>query len=114
MSLKAVFVDVGNTLVREIPSRYEIYAQTARAHGASIEGPQMRAAMYAAHDELPRVVDGAFRYSDAWFLAYIERVFRLRLGLDAELLPGIQRELFERFSAPTTFALFDGSLELFE
>lgn len=114
MALRAVFLDVGNTLVHERPSRFEIYAQCARAHGVEVETGRMNQLMRAAHRELPREIDGAWRYTDRWFEAYIERIFAAGLGVPRERLPELSRDLFARFSDPATFALFPEALELCE
>lgn len=114
MPLKAVFLDIGNTLVHERPSRFELYAQSARRHGVPVSEIEMNGLMRRAHRELPREVEGGFRYSDVWFAAYIERVFHDSLGIPRERLPGLSNELFGRFSDPATFALFDGALELLD
>lgn len=114
MTIQALFVDVGNTLVREVPSRFAIYAECARAHGLAIETPAMAALMRRAHGELPARVGGAFRYTDPWFAAYIERIFHHHLGLERAVLPDLSRGLFARFSDPATFELFPGAIELLE
>ncbi len=110
--LRAVFLDAGGTLLHESPSRWEIYADAARAHGLSSSAAELREAMIRAHDELPRELGPHFRYSRGWFEAFIERVFAQRLGLARERLPQLQRELFARFEAPGTFRLFPGAREL--
>jgi putative hydrolase of the HAD superfamily len=114
MVLRAVFLDVGNTLVRERPSRFEIYALVARAHGLPIETERMNQLMRKAHRELPREIAGAWRYTERWFEAYIERIFAVELGLAPERLPELSRELFARFADPATFELFPGAAELCE
>jgi putative hydrolase of the HAD superfamily len=108
MELRAVFLDVGQTLIHEKPSRFAIYAATARAHGCAIEDERMRDLMHEAHGALPRVLDGAFRYSDPWFRTYIARIFGERLGLAPRAVDEVTEELFERFEDPATFALFPG------
>jgi putative hydrolase of the HAD superfamily len=112
MPLRAVFLDVGNTLVRERPSRFEIYAQCAREHGLDVTTERMNQLMRQAHRELPREIAGAWRYTDRWFEAYIERIFGVELGLPRERLAQLSRELFARFSDPATFELYPGALEL--
>jgi putative hydrolase of the HAD superfamily len=114
MSLKAVFIDVGNTLLYEKPSRFEIYAERARRRAVELDESQMRALMHRAHRELPAQVGGAYRYSDPWFDAYIERIFHDYLGLDRTELDPIRDELFGRFSAPETFVMFPGAFELLD
>ncbi len=112
MVLKAVFLDVGNTLLTEQPSRFELYAAQARASGVAIEEPAMRELMHRAHRELPREIGGAWRYTDRWFEAYIERIFHAELGLARATLPALSSELFGHFSRPETFRLFPGAREL--
>lgn len=114
MALRAVFLDVGNTLVRERPSRFEIYALCARRHGLEVSTERMNALMRAAHRELPREIGGAWRYSERWFEAYTERIFCVDLGLAPERLGELSRDLFARFADPATFELFEGANELCE
>ncbi|MBL8858801.1 MAG: HAD-IA family hydrolase [Planctomycetes bacterium] len=114
MALKAIFIDVGNTLLYEKPSRFEIYAERARARDLRLETSAMRGLMHRAHRELPREIGGAFRYSDLWFNSYIERIFHDYLGiLKTEMAP-LREELFGRFSDPATFGVFDGGIEMLE
>jgi REG-2-like HAD superfamily hydrolase len=112
MALRAIFLDVGNTLVREQPSRFEIYAMCARQYGLEVSTERMNQLMRAAHRELPREIRGAWRYTDRWFEAYIERIFGAELGLPPERLAPLERDLFARFSDPATFQLFPGAMEL--
>jgi REG-2-like HAD superfamily hydrolase len=114
MSIRAVFIDAGNTLVYEKPSRFEIYAESARRRGVDVAAEEMHRLMRRAHGELPRAIGGAFRYSDPWFERYIERVFHGYLRLDPAELAPLREELFRRFSDPETFALFPGAIELLE
>ena len=111
-ALRAVTLDFGTTLVYERPSRYAIYAEAARSRGASISDEEMRGFMLRAHQELPQVVDGAFRYTDRWFRRFIERIFHTYLELPANDLPGLEDELFARFDDPATFRLQPGAREL--
>ena len=112
MTLKAVFIDVGNTLLFEQPSRFEIYAESARKRGAALDAAKMRQLMVRAHGELPRVVGGAFRYSEEWFEAYIERIFSGYLRLPESELPALMKEIFGRFARADTFVPFPGAPEL--
>lgn len=114
MPIKALFVDVGNTLVREVPSRFAIYAECARTRGIGVDTPGMAALMRLAHREVPARVGGAFRYTDPWFAAYIERIFHHHLGIAREDLPELSRGLFARFADPATFELYPGALELLD
>jgi FMN phosphatase YigB (HAD superfamily) len=70
--------------------------------------------MRRAHVELPRDLGGAFRYTDRWFEAYIERIFHGYLDLPLTELAPLSEELFGRFGRPETFALFPGALELLD
>jgi putative hydrolase of the HAD superfamily len=114
MTLRAVFIDAGNTLLYEKPSRFEIYAQAARRRGLPTTEDDMHGLMRRAHRELPREIDGAWRYSEAWFSFYIERIFHDYLDLAKDELPGVAEELFARFAAPETFGLHAGARELLE
>jgi len=114
MSLEAVFIDAGNTLLYENPSRFEIYASAARRRGVPITTERMTELMRAAHRALPRQIGGAFRYSEGWFSEYIRRIFQDELGLSNEDLPELSAEIFSRFAEPGTFRLFPGAIELFE
>ena len=113
MTLKAVFLDVGHTLIHEVPSRFEIYAGIAHRRGLAVEVQGMEALMRRTHDELPLRIDGAYRYSDRWFEVYIERVFVEGLELAPEKLADVQDELFATFEAPETFRVYPGAFELF-
>ena len=113
-SLRAVLLDVGNTLVHEEPSRFALYARAASTRGIEIEERAMRSLMVKAHHALPTEVNGGYRYSDPWFAAYIERIFVGELGLAAAECPTITRELFDVFEHPDTFRLYPGALELLD
>jgi REG-2-like HAD superfamily hydrolase len=112
MTLQAVFIDVGNTLLYEKPSRFEIYAESARRRGFALSTAAMQQLMRRAHRELPRQIGGAYRYTDPWFAAYIDRIFHEYLGLAKSELGAVSAELFGRFADPATFGLFPGAREL--
>jgi putative hydrolase of the HAD superfamily len=114
MSLEAVFIDAGNTLLYENPSRFEIYALAARRRGVEVTTERMTELMRSAHRALPREIGGAFRYSEAWFSAYIRRIFQDELLLSNDELPELSAEIFSRFAEPGTFRLFPGAIELFD
>lgn len=114
MALEAVFLDAGDTLLRERLPRWEIYAQAARARGVDVAPERMRELMVNAHCALPLVLDGAYRYSDLWFRAYIARIFGAELGLSRQSVAEITAELFERFEDAYTFELFPGAFELLD
>ena len=68
--------------------------------------------MVQAHHDLPKRIDGAYRYSDPWFAAYIRRIFIDSLGLPEGQLQGLLDELFRSFEDPSTFELYPGTHEL--
>ncbi len=109
MPLQALFLDVGDTLLTERSSRFAIYAEAAAARGLEAGPARLRELMVEAHRALPRHLDGAFRYTDPWFEAFIQRIFQAGLGLASERLPELCSELFERFEDPATFRLYDGA-----
>ena len=59
-------------------------------------------------------LDGAYRYADAWFGAFVERIFCARLGLARSELAPLLDELFARFEDPATFRLYPGARALLE
>jgi putative hydrolase of the HAD superfamily len=112
MTLAAVFLDFGNTLARERSSRAAIYAEEARAAGLAVTEAEMTAAMARAHAALPREHDGAFRYSDAWFRAFQQRIFTAELGLDGARFEQLSARVFARFEDARTFFVRPGAHEL--
>lgn len=114
MALKGVFIDAGNTLLDEMPSRAALYAEAAGRAGLRVAPQEMARLMDAAHEELPREIGRAFRYSDEWFEAYMRRIFQHELGLSEARLRPLQDELFARFSDPASFRLYPGAHELLE
>lgn len=111
--ITTVFFDAGNTLFRETPLRWEIYAQAGREHGLTIDTEEMKRSMFRTHEELPQRVRGQFRYSDAWFSEYIPRVFS-RFGAKPDQIPAISERLFASFRSPGTFQLFPETVEVLE
>lgn len=114
MSTHAVFLDLGGTLLREVPSRAAIYAEEARAVGLALSSEEMAASLARAHAALPRELGGAFRYSDAWFRALQRRVFVAERGLDPARFDELSERLFARFEDARTFHLYPGVRELLE
>ncbi len=112
--LRHVFLDFGGTLARERRGRHEIYAEAAREAGLAVAPEHMRRIMADAHAALPPRIGDAWRYDDAWFRAFMERIFCGELGLDRAALPALATGLFERFSDPHTFRLYPGAIELLE
>ncbi|HET6204000.1 MAG TPA: HAD-IA family hydrolase [Planctomycetota bacterium] len=103
--VRAVFFDAGNTLFREHPMRWEIYASVAREFGMRFDADRMRAEMIRAHAALPIRVDGSFRYTNGWFRAYVAEVFRPLGAAEAEL-PAIAERLFATFRDRRSFFVF--------
>ncbi len=105
----ALLLDFNGTLFEETPPRHAIYAAAARARGIEVEADRMRDAMRAAHAELPRTIDGQFRYTERWFRAFIESVFA-RVGAGPIAAPGaldaLADELLATFSRKDTFRPF--------
>ena len=112
MALAAVFLDLGNTLLRERTSRAAIYAEEGCARGLAVSEDEMAACMSRAHAALPREVPGGFRYSDAWFRAFQWRIFVEDLGLERARFEPLSARLFERFESADTFVLHAGAREL--
>jgi putative hydrolase of the HAD superfamily len=112
LNLEAVSLDLGNTLLFEVPPRHAIYGEAARSRGRAVSDEAMGRLMKKAHQELPQVIDGSFRYGDRWFQAFIERIFHQELELTAPEVDAITQELFERFENPATFRLYPGALQL--
>lgn len=108
----ALLLDAGGTLLAEHPSREALYAAVAARHGRAVEAGEMGRCMHRAHAALPLKVDGNSRYSNPWFAAFIDRIFRGDLGLDSSLLPAIRRELFATFADARNFRLKPGAREL--
>lgn len=111
MSLRALLLDFGGTLALERRSRAALYADVGRAHGVEVAEARMAELMGEAHDALPQELDGAYRYSDAWFRSFIARVFQGGLSFQGDL-EGLARDLFAVFSDARTFALFPDAAEL--
>lgn len=114
MTLKALLLDAGGTLLTEEPSREALYAQAATRRGLDLSPPAMRQCMLRAHAALPLILDGNFRYSKAWFEAFIADVFLRQLGLEPARLHALVSELFETFADAANFRLLPGARELLE
>jgi hypothetical protein len=51
-----VLLDVGGTLLVEVPRRHELYAQAAHARGLEVEPADMRKLMALTAQRMPREV----------------------------------------------------------
>lgn len=114
MPLAAVFLDLGNTLLVERPSRAEIYSEEGRRAGLNAGEAEMRALMVRAHAAMPREIGAAFRYSDGWFRAFQRRIFVAELGLAEARFDELSARLFARFEDARSFVLYPGARELLE
>lgn len=114
MPLAAVFLDLGNTLLVERPSRAEMYAEEGRRAGLEVDAAGMRLLMTGAHAALPREIGLAFRYSDEWFRAFQRRIFVAELGLAEARFDELSARLFARFEDARSFVLHPGARELLE
>ncbi len=114
MVLQALFLDVGHTLLSEVPTRFEIYAEAAGRRGRRLTPQTMERVMRTAHADIPKRIQGAFRYSDTWFRAYIHRIFCQNLGLPPGEMAAITDELFARFEDPSTFRVYPGAREFLD
>jgi REG-2-like HAD superfamily hydrolase len=114
MPLRAVFLDIGETLITTTVSRFEVYARAARSRGREIDEGAMKKLMGRAHHTLPRTIDGAHRYTDPWFRAFIARVFGDELGFRGAPLEEITQELFDHFETANSFRVFSGAEALFD
>lgn len=112
MNISALLLDAGGTLLTESPAREQLYAQAAARHGLEVSATRMRECMGRAHARLPQVLAGHFRYSLAWFEAFIADVFVEQLGLRPAELPGLSAELFATFADAAHFRLLPGAREL--
>jgi len=111
MPLAAVFLDLGNTLLCERIPRAALYSEEARRHGLSIAQEEMAARMARAHGELPRELEGSFRYTDGWFRAFQRHVFAAE-DLSPARFSALSEGLFARFEDARTFVLYPGAREL--
>ena len=90
MTIQALLLDAGGTLLSENPSRDTLYAQAAARHGLALAPEDMRQCMQRAHGALPLVLEGNYRYSMPWFEAFIGDIFARQLGLERTRLPRIR------------------------
>jgi putative hydrolase of the HAD superfamily len=110
---RAILLDAGNTLFYERPSRFDVYAEAARALGLEADLNAVAVAMRTEHERLPRVEGEPVRYTDRWFETYVPAVFR-SLGAPEPLLVGLASRLLERFRRTAMFHLFPETLEVLD
>ena len=105
-TVRALFLDAGNTLFTERRPRASIYATVARKFGGRVDDEETASAMASTFAELPSSVAGNFRFSIAWFHAFNLRVME-SLGVSAKRREAAHLELVKRFETPRTYRLFD-------
>ena len=104
--IKAVFLDAGNTLFTEHKLRADIYADIAGEFGGTIDGNLAKKAMAMAFEELPQSIDGAFRFSLAWFVHFNAKVFG-GLKVAENQLDAAHTRTVEIFENPATYRVFE-------
>jgi putative hydrolase of the HAD superfamily len=103
--IRAVFFDAGNTLFTERTSRGGVYSDVLRRHGLATDPAAIGGLIAATHDELPRVIEGHYRYTEGWFRTFIVEV-AARAGFFGDY-DALERDLFAAFRDPATFRVFD-------
>jgi REG-2-like HAD superfamily hydrolase len=104
--IKAVFLDAGNTLFTEHKLRADLYADIAGEFGGAVDGGRAKEAMALAFEELPQSIDGAFRFSLAWFRHFNGKVFST-LGVAESQMDTAHARTVEIFESPATYRVFD-------
>ena len=114
MTIKMVFFDAGETLLRPYPSFAELFSSTCKAHGVSVEPADvarvrselapflLELAEESGVDKPSLMPERSFQ-----FWGYLYRRFLAELGVEDEAL--VQR-LFDVFSDSSSYKLFDDSL----
>lgn len=108
---RALFLDAHQTLFHESPPRARIYVEVAARHGIAVAPERIAAGMRHAFAALPQRVDGHWRYTRPWFARFIDLVFE---QAGAAATPSLRDDLFSRFAAATTFALYPDVMPLLE
>lgn len=107
--IRSVSLDLGGTLLTEVPSRFAIYAEEARRAGADdVSAARMKSLMRRVHARMPEVWNDSYRYDDRWFERFIIEVFAVELNCPQAAAEAASERLFARFEARETFRLFDG------
>lgn len=113
MSIRAVTFDVGGTILRVQPSVGAVYAETARAHGIEIDERQISSAFRLAWQ---RSTDrGAARKhvcTDAILRSEWHIMVKETFGaaVDADRLPVLFEDLYQRFVSASVWRLAPGFL----
>ncbi len=104
--IKALFVDAGKTLFTERSPRAAIYAQIAHEFGGSDDAASTQESMSRAFEELPKLIDGSFRFSLDWFRSFNARVFEEQ-GVAQVNWGRAHERAVAVFVDPATYRLFD-------
>jgi len=104
--IKALFVDAGKTLFTERSSRAAIYAQIAHEFGGCDDAASTQESMSRAFEELPKLIDGCFRFSLGWFQSFNARIFEEQ-GVPQVNWGHAHERAVAVFEDPATYRLFD-------
>ncbi len=118
MSLRAVFLDAGDTLFTEQRSRDELYTDGLRRFGIAAPPERVSAWRQEEHDAMPEVHAGHRRYTEGWFGAYMLRILE-RASAEGHPIEGIDPEavradLAETFTRPETYAVYPDVFDALE
>ncbi|MBI5432678.1 MAG: HAD hydrolase-like protein [Planctomycetes bacterium] len=112
VAIQAVFLDAGGTLLAERSSRASIYASVARRLGRPVDEITMHGILRRVATEMPRSLEGGFRYSEAWFAHVNARIFGRELALDDAAVVTACDVLFAHVADPRNFVTYEGAREL--
>lgn len=104
--IKAVFLDAGKTLFTEREERAAIYARLASEFGGQ-DDPELAAELMSrGFSELPKIIDGHFRFSLEWFRSFNAQILG-ELGVSADAMADAHDRTVAVFEDPATYRLFD-------
>ena len=111
MPPRALLLDFQGTLARLRRPWATIYVQVARDHGIDADPGRMQDQLEEAMAELPREIDGAYRFSDAWFGSFVAHVLREGFGV-REDVTAITRDLIDAFGDAQNYCVFPDARDL--
>jgi len=110
VTIRAVFFDVGETLVHAEPSFPELLALTLRAEGFDVDPAMVRSKVHTVSEHFERARQAGELWTTSmersrrfWFGVY--RTFLTELGLPFS--KALAARLFDTFTDPTNYRLFD-------
>lgn len=115
--IKVVFFDAGETLVHPYPSFVDLFEDTCAAGGVAVDitsMPEITGMLFAELDARQR---GGYTFSTstevsrAYWLDFYERLLE---GLGHPGMSGLARELYEVFTDPSNYALYEDVRETLE